>query len=224
MPRCRACALVLALVAGAVAPGAPGPVRADAEAREAHRQRRSDRFRAMADAYRAAGDVVTAASWYHDAIDADPGDTAAWRGLAATWVDQGDLGRAARVLRDALRRHPEDRGLWLEVARVHGLGGDPAAAAEALRALVERRPDDPRARAALARDARRRGAWSEALASYRALRRLLPGAADPELAEEAANAVPALALLVGELDPVSSPSRCDRGASPVRRALAGCGR
>lgn len=182
---------------------------------------RAARLRAMGQAYLAAGDPGSAVGYFRDAIGVNSADAAAYESLGGIYLDRRAIADALDVYAAGLRRRPDHAGLWLGRARALELRGDARGAAEALRRLLRQAPDHVHAHRARAELARRRGAFGEALASYRAIVDLAARgrAVDGALVEEARRYAAALELLTRGMDPARPD--CD-GASPVRRALAGC--
>jgi predicted Zn-dependent protease len=93
-------------------------------------------------------------------------------------------------------------------------------AARALRDLLSRVPDDVEGHVLRGELARRRGAFSEALAAYRTIVDLAAAGAtvSEERLDEARRYSRALPLLLGATDPVTAGPCTTR----TRRALAGC--
>jgi tetratricopeptide (TPR) repeat protein len=194
----------------------------------ANRRERAARLRATGQRFLAAGDPGSAAGYFRDAVAVDPQDAEAYEALGRIYLARGAVGQALEVFSSGLRRRPDAAPLWRAIADALVASGDLEDAAEALRQLVERAPDDPEAHRARGELARRRGAWSEALASSRAILDLAARriAVAPEALEEARLLEPALTRLAGGVDPARGTVRCTareaRSASPIRRALAGC--
>jgi tetratricopeptide (TPR) repeat protein len=170
----------------------------------------------MAEALVTAGDRGSAVGYFRDAIAADPASERAYSGLADVYRARGALGEARAIYEAGLGQVPNSPRLRLGLARVML---DQGAERDALRALRasgagpgSRDLELLRMHADLAR---RLGAWSEALALYRAIVALYPEEADDAPRFEAA-----LRLLAAPMDPVAAGRAC-RG-SEVRRALARC--
>lgn len=178
---------------------------------------RAERAIETAEALLAAGDRGSAIGYFRDAIAADPLAARAYEGLGNAYSARGSLHEARAVFEAGLARIPEHPPLWLALARTLLSLGAEAEASRALRAYLERAPSDVEAQRLRADLARRRGAWSEALAVYRMF---LGSRLDPETSEEARRYEAALRVLARPLDPVSAPRACS--GSDVRRALARC--
>jgi tetratricopeptide (TPR) repeat protein len=170
-----------------------------------------------AEAYLAAGDRGSAIGHFRDAIAADPFAGRAYEGLAGAYLARGSLEEARATYEAGIVRAPEHAPLWLGLTRtLLALGAD-RDASRALREYLGRAPGDRDALMLQAELARRRGAWSEALTTYRVLLTL---ELDDAQRTEARRYEAALRLLAQPLDPVSSARAC--AGSDVRRALARC--
>ena len=183
------------------------------------RTRRAAERTAMGQALVRAGNPGSAIAYFREAIQIDPAYVPAYLGLGELYRAAGRDSDALEVVRAGLLRRPRSVPLAMLLAGVVE-PGDPAQAAAILSEAVSREPGSVEAQRARAELARRRGAFAEALASYRAVVNLTEDATDPAsaaLCEEARRYVAALRLLVRDVDP---PSRCVD--TPVRRALAGC--
>lgn len=193
----------------------------------AARADRAERLRAMGRAWLAAGDLGSAAGYFRDAIRVHPTDPASYVRLGEIYLERDDPAEAIEVLEAGLEQRPGHAAIVRHLAEALERSGDRQAAAEALRDLLERRPGDVRAHLARARLARERGAWSEALASYRALIDLAArgGPVPQDVLAKAREDAAGLRVLVGGVDPARG-GRCDAGAADddaptaVRRALA----
>ena len=186
-------------------------------AQDRRAQRAAERT-ALGQALVRAGNPGSATAHFRDAIRIDPAFAPAYLGLAGIYRDAGRFSDALDVLRLGIRRRPRSVPLALLLAEVLA-ETDRAAAAEVLRDTVRRAPQSVEAHRARGALARERGAFAEAIASYRAVVRLTENAQEPALAEvheEARRYVAALRLLVRDVDPVG---RCE--GTPVRRALCG---
>ncbi len=175
----------------------------------------------MGRAFLGAGDPGSAAAYFRDAISADPRDAESYVLLASVYTDRGSRNDALDVLLAGLRARPDHAPLWLALARAHEEGGDLGRAAEAMHEYVARMPRDPLAHLARAELARRRSAWSEALAAYRRIVDLSAEGVEvsAETLDDAKRYARALVVLVRESDPVTGEDRC---TTPIRRALASC--
>lgn len=199
---------------------ASGPASAHAQAQ---RRDRARRVQARGDAWLRAGSPATAASYYRQAIQIDPRFASAYVQLGRAYLERGAVAEAVEVLHAGMRRAPDDPRLPHALAEALADRGDPKQAAEVLRKARRRHPESMLLAAAQARLARRRGAFTEALAAYRRILDADRGttAVAEDAVEEAQRYVPALERLAG-LDPVSRIACDDLRATAVRRALAGC--
>lgn len=224
-PRLRTIAVAVgALAALVVALAAASPGAAQPPGDRSGRRDRAARLRAIGRALAAAGDPGSAAGYYRDAIRVDPSDAEAYEALGTIYLERGSIGDALEVYAVGLRHRPDHAPLLRGQARALAARGDLDGAATALRALIDAAPEDVLAHLDRAALARRRGAFSEALASYRAILDL--AARGRPVAEEglseARRYAAALVLLVEANDPVAGAIDCAAEPSPVRRALAAC--
>lgn len=203
--------LVVALALVALAPTVAGAQNRSASPRAARSIRMGER-------YLAAGDRGSAVAYFREAIAADPYAARAYADLAALYRARNAFFEARRVYEAGLSRVPGDATLWLGLARTLDALGQLGDAARAVRSLLARDPDNLQGLGLQAELARRRGAWSEALAAYRRL--IASGAVDETSAADARRYEAALRILARPLDPVSAPRACV--GSPLRRALAHC--
>ena len=171
------------------------------------------------EAYLAAGDRGSAIAYFRDAIAADPQAAPAYEGLGECYRGRGSLEDARRAYEIGLARLPDAAPLWMGLARTLEAMCALDDAARALRSLLARHPDHLEGLAFRADLARRRGAWSEALTTYRALLSRARELSSDQVSE-ARRYEAALRILARPLDPVSAPRACE--ASPLRRALARC--
>lgn len=210
--------VVLVCILAPVAVASAQPV--DPAARES----RAAQLRARGEAYLASGDPGSATAFFRDALQVNPADARSYLLLAQIYQARGATQDALETLSVALRRAPDDAALWGAVADVLVAVGELDQAAEALREQTERTPNDAAAFRRRGELAKRRGAWSEALACYRRVVDLLESTptSSPVEANEARASVLALSVLAGGTDPVRGVrAGCDH-PSAVRRALAGC--
>jgi Tfp pilus assembly protein PilF len=180
----------------------------------------------MGQAWVSAGAPGAAAGYFRKAIRVDPRDAQAYAALGKIYLDRGEVADAHEIFATGLKYRPDSGKLARLLARAQRAQGNPERAAETLRRLLERVPDATKVHLARARLARERGAWSEALASYRAVLDLAArGQAREQQASEARRYARGLQVLVGTLDPVRAVP-CDgdtpRARRAVRRALAEC--
>ena len=159
-----------------------------------------------------AGNPVSATAYYLDALHTDPGYEPAYVGLGALYRDANRPSDALEVLEAGYRRLPRSAAIVILLADVLQRTGRSRDAADVLRQAA-RSSDDLRLLEARADLARERGAFGEAIASYRAILRLA-GPDQAELRAEAERYEAALRLLVRDVDPAA---RCE--GTPVRRAL-----
>ena len=222
VPRGVLPALVAVIALGASSARAQEDLGADrGVARSEWRAERARELRATGERLLAAGDRVSAAGYFREAIQVDPSDGAAYEGLGRIQLARGALAEARQTFEVGLRAAPGYLPLWRALADALVAAGALDDAGRALRTWASRAPRDSEARMALGDNARERGAWAEALASYRAVIALAADGAhvDPATLERARTSAAAIAILAGELDPVRG--GCAH-ASPVRRALARC--
>ena len=186
------------------------------------RSARAARLLTMGRAMQRAGDRASAMAYYREVIAVDPRHGEAYAALGAVYLERAALDDARRVFETGLSRRPDQSALWRGLAEVLERGADLEGAAAALRSWTSRLPRDPSAHRERALFSQRRGAFSEALASYRALIDLAAqGDAVPEAwLGEAERAVAALRILVGELDPLGR--RCSADDSALRAAIRDC--
>lgn len=163
---------------------------------------------ATAERYLAAGDRVSAAAYFRDALAADHGCASAYVGLASIEQARGSLGDARHTYEVALVRVAESIDVWLGYLDVLDALGDTPRVAIVEREIETRFANEPAAHRALARRAEQQGRWSSALAHVRALRRAATG-------DERAAWIQrerALTTLAG-IDPIA------RGGDAMARAL-----
>ncbi len=210
------------MLAGLVAWGSWGPSASAqgstlAEGMAGGRSGRAQRLQRTGQALVLAGNPLSAVSFFRRAIQVDPSFVPAYVELANVYLArEGGALRALEVVEVGRRRHQENEALSLVYVRVLRQLDRDADAAQVLRHLVQREPDSAAAHALRAELARSRGAWSEALASYRALLRLAERGSDvtEESAADARRNVAALQILTRAVDPIRT--ECE-GA--VRAAL-----
>ncbi|MEO0324461.1 MAG: tetratricopeptide repeat protein [Myxococcota bacterium] len=183
--------------------------------------RRAARTIDRAERFFASGDLGSATSLFRRAVQADPGGSAGYLGLARAYRARGDLAEAQAVLESGARRVPGSVELQRALLDLHLEVGALDRAEAQLDDALRRFP----ARAELWRLrgelAQRSGRFSEALTAYRTVLDLAArgSAVAREDAEAARTLAPALVVLLGERDPVA---RC--GDRPVREALCARGR
>lgn len=187
----------------------------------AGRQERAARLRAQGEALLAAGDPGSALAYFRDAVAVHPGDAESFAAIGEIYLARGNAAYAVEAFTAGLRRRADVASLWLGLARALQAGGHPEEAATALRSLVQRQPRNRQAHEARAALAEVRGAWSEALASYRALLELLRATGGSATHLDVTNVrakISALRVLTGE---AARASRCTP-TSPVQHALGEC--
>jgi tetratricopeptide (TPR) repeat protein len=170
---------------------------------------------AMGDAFARSGDWGSAAGYYREALTIDASHTEAYAGLARSYRARGSLDDALETVRAGLRRRSHEPSLQLILCELLEVSGDRRAALAAASDLVRHHADHVAGWLRLARVAQSSGRFARALAAYRAVLRLT---ADPSVADGARRHVRALAILVGENDPVSAPPA---PCSPIRHSLSG---
>jgi tetratricopeptide (TPR) repeat protein len=180
------------------------------------RSGRAQRLQRTGQALVLAGNPLSAVSFFRRAIQVDPSFVPAYVELANVYLArEGGALRALEVVEVGRRRHQDNEALSLVYVRVLRQLHRDADAARVLRHLVQQEPDSAAAHALRAELARSRGAWSEALASYRAVLRLAErGTVTEESAADARRNVAALQILTRGVDPIRT--ECE-GA--VRAAL-----
>lgn len=215
-PRCPLRFLAVLLLAVSFA---PSPAAAQAPL-AGGRMGRAERLHASGQALVAAGHRVSAMSYFRRAIQVDPAFAPAYVALAQAYLDR--TGRAGQGERDALevieigrRRRGDHVELGLLHARVLERLDRLDDAADVLRELATASPSAAAVHSLRAANASRRGAWSEALASYRAILRLADEGSVPDaVREEAERHAAALRLLAAANDVTQLDCQ-----APVRRAL-----
>jgi len=171
---------------------------------------RAERLTTRGEALVRGGDPGSATSYFRRAIQANGRHVPAYAALAGVYLERGRMVDALEVLRVGLHRMPGQPRLTLILARTLHDRGERAAAAALVRELVASEPSNAEAHRIRAELARERGAWSEALDSYRAIEALgRRGEVSSEVAEEARRYAAALRVLV-------VPPRCE---GVVREAL-----
>ncbi len=191
----------------------------------AARQARAAQLRARGEAYMQSGDPGSAIGYFRDALAINPNDGRSYLALARIYEARGSTRDALEVLSVGLRHAPEDAALWGVVADVLISVGELDEAAQALREQTNRTPDDVEAYRRRAALAKQRGAWTEALASYRRVIDLVTcgnSSVDASVVDEARALVAGLVILAGGTDPVHAPASGCENPSAVRRALARC--
>lgn len=206
--RCLSVLLVLTIWLGSV-----GTHAQDGSARRA----RAARLTQEGDQLAAAGDRVSAAGAYRDAIHADPTHGPAYAALGRLELLGGRISDAIDAFSLGLEHSPGTLDLWIGDAEARAALGDVRAARARLSRMVIRFADDPRAHRERARFAERLFAWAEALASYRALLSLdAEGrAVDAAWLDEARAHIAALEVLLGDADPLARAE-----GSEIRAALS----
>jgi len=179
------------------------------------RARRAAEKTRMGAALVRANNPGSAVAYFREAIQIDPRFERAYVALGELYRAQGRDSDALEVVRAGLRRRPRSTALALVLAAIVQ-PSDPAEAARVLRDAARADPSSVPVQRALGELARERGAFAEALAAYRAVLRLTEADPDSEARAEAARFVPALRMLVADVDPVS---RCED--TEVRQALCG---
>lgn len=172
------------------------------------------------------GDELSAIKRYSDAIAIDPVHEDAYLALAALRMKRNELGEAESVLDVAVIRVPSSRALLFSRGKVRRLRGHPLDARQDLRRawLLEGNTSSPeeleivRELIAIAHEQREPAAellgWRRVLAIARARN-------DASLSKEASVQARALALFVGEIDPVTFGRT---STEPARKSLASVAR
>lgn len=163
---------------------------------------------------RAEPDVAVAR--YVDAIKLDPTYGPAYLGLASVYEARGDVSEAERTYAVSLDHVPGFADGLVARARLRAALRRPAEAAADLEAAAALRPETLAVLRELTRAYAAAGALPAALAVTRRLAALAEEQQDGRAASEARVGARALAMLVGEADPVSAGQR---GRGPVRHAL-----
>jgi Flp pilus assembly protein TadD len=94
----------------------------------------------MADALRAKGETVGAASAYQKLAAADPRSPAPRVGLASTYLSMGDLDAAGREAAEAVRLSPKDPDALYWAGKVSEAKGDSSSARRFYQSALEMRP------------------------------------------------------------------------------------
>ncbi|MCC7538024.1 MAG: hypothetical protein IT379_17495 [Deltaproteobacteria bacterium] len=221
------------IVALGIAALAVRPPAAAAQSRQDARDARVRTQLERAEALLRSGDRVSASTLLRQAIDIDPGAPGPYAALGRLELERDRPLRAVEIFRTGIERAQNAAQLLLGLAeslrRLSARYRDPVRRDALLREAREHldrfrlvHPDDPRGHRERAELARATARWSEALASYRALR--ASAAAGAPDAQEADRWIAALELLVRTADPVTRPAH-DPGCaslaslSPIRRAL-----
>jgi tetratricopeptide (TPR) repeat protein len=118
-------------------------------------------------------------------FDAEEPDGRWFLPLAGCLRELGDLREALRTLRHGLARDPECLGGWVLLGECHLASGELVAARRVLSLVLSRDPENAHALRGVAAASARLDDRAEAVQSYRALLRLMPGdvAAQEALAE-----------------------------------------
>jgi tetratricopeptide (TPR) repeat protein len=166
-----------------------------------------------AKAHEAAGDSDVALRVYNDAVRLDPTCAAAWLGLGNLRAKTGDAAEAERVFDAALAHVPSLPEAIAGRARSRWRLGRGSEAEDDMKEFVERSvPNDPHAAlAGLVELASWYAAMNRPPAQLACWRRIaaLAHAVDDALEARAKTTVRALAIVVGDADPVTRPSRRD---------------
>lgn len=168
-----------------------------------------------------AGDRVSAAGYFREAIGVDPSFAPAYVALGELQLARGSLRDAEETFRVGVMRATPDARIWIGLARTLEAMGSTEDADAVLAQATSAFRDDETLLSFRARHAEQRGRWSLALALTRRLLALLshhPEDGGPGEGHRAALRARerALSVLVGSLDPVVA-SRPD---DLVRRALS----
>jgi tetratricopeptide (TPR) repeat protein len=162
------------------------------------------------------GEPEVAVARYVDAIKLDPTYGAAYLGLASVYEARGDVSEAERTYAIGIDHVPGFAEALMARARLRTNRHRPAEAAADLEAAVSLRPETIELLRQLAGAYLAAGALPAALAVTRRLAALAEAQQDGRAASEARVGARALALLVGDADPVSAGQH---GRGPVRHAL-----
>ncbi len=207
------CLAVLLLLPVVMAAGPAGAQQVDT-----YRRDRATELTTLGARFHEAGDRVSAAGYYRDAISADPAYRDAYEHLGELQLDRGAPRDAEATFRVGIIRAGSSARLFIGLARaLTALGAHDDADAVLAQADAQLR-DDRALIAYRAENAEQRGRWSLALALTRRLATLARSDGDVERERGLRARASALAVLVGGLDPVRAPGE---GASAVRAALAG---
>jgi len=195
---------------------AAGP--AGAQQLDSYRRDRATELTTLGARFLEAGDRVSAAGYFRDAVSADPAYRDAYERLGELQLDRGAARDAEATFRVGIIRAGSSARLFIGLARaLTAMGAHDDADAVLAQADAQLR-DDRALIAYRAENAEQRGRWSLALALTRRLATLAGADRDAEREQALRARARALAVLVGGLDPVRS---AGEGASPVRAALAG---
>jgi tetratricopeptide (TPR) repeat protein len=188
---------------------APAPSWATAQATELSRQ---------AQAHVARGETETAVGRYVEAVKLDPTYGPGYLGLAAVYEARGDYAEAERTYAVGLDHVPGFADALVARGRLRARLHRVADAVADLEAAATLAPETLAVLRELTVAYVAAGALPAALSASRRVAALAEAQQDAAAAAEARVRVKALALLVGDADPVTA-GRTGRG--PVRRALAG---
>lgn len=188
-----------------------------AGAQDLARQTRAAELVALGARFAEAGDRVSARAFLRDAISADPSYTDAYVSLGELELERASYRDAEATFRVGLVRARADARLFIGLARaLEGMGA--SSDADVVLAQAETQlPGDLELLAFRAEHAERRGRWSLALSITRRLAEVARRDGDRERESALRARARALAVLVGSLDPVRSPSA---NASRIRTLLA----
>ena len=121
----------------------------------------------LAERSAAAGDYASAAAFYQQAFEKNPGSVEALVGLGRSYTGLGQYSRAQQALLAARARRPNDADVLLELARTQIAAGDPAGALANLDAAGRKRGDEIAVLTARGIALDRMSRHAEAQATYR---------------------------------------------------------
>lgn len=203
--------LVVALTMGLT------PAGASAQAPDGYRASRAAELTELGARFLEAGDRVSAAGYFREAIGIDPSHAPAYVALGELQLARGAVRDAEDTFRVGAIRAGRDVRVWIGLARALDASGEPDASDAVLAQADAAFPADRALLAFRAERAEARGRWSLALALTRRLAALATEEGGLEEVARLRARERALAVLVGGLDPVRVPAVPD---DPVRRALA----
>lgn len=187
-----------------------------AGAQVGYRAERAAELTAMGGRFLEAGDRVSAAGYFREAIGVDPSFAPAYVALGELQLARGALRDAEETFRIAAARAGTEARVWIGLARtLEAMGADEDADGVLAQASAALREDET-ILSFRAEHAERRGRWSLALALTRRLATLAVRRGESERAGTLRARERALSVLVGNLDPV----RGSRSDELVRRSLS----
>jgi tetratricopeptide (TPR) repeat protein len=188
------------------------------QAADGYRSERAAELTGLGARFLEAGDRVSAAGYFREAIGIDPAFAPAYVALGELQLARGSTRDAEETFRVGATRAGRDVRLWIGLVRALEASGSTG---EAESVLVQAEGTFRRDRTLLAFRADRaedQGRWSLALSLTRRLASIAEEERDAEALARLRARERALAVLVGGLDPVRAPPAHD---DSVRSALAG---